>query len=659
MLTAGCYITYNPLLINITSVVPNDTDNGGPWDPAIPISPEPGVWIVQLISFDCVDPDGEGDIRLARVTFQCQNRGEVDITIGTIPEFETLVGCDSGTYDPSITPNTVTITQNQLCTTATECEDGIYCNGQEICDAAGLCAPGPLPCDDGVECTIDTCDESSDTCVNTPDDANCDDGVDCTDDSCDEVSGCQNDPVQDGTNCDDGSYCTEFDVCESGICAGTGNPCPVGYRCLEGVDGPICEAIENDSDYDGITDSQDNCLNHPNGPVLGTCTSGPKELIGIQTCTVNPDCDPDGFCSMNQEDMYPPGGNSIGDACECEGNFDYDQDQDGSDAATFKEEFGRSSFNDACTEYNSCIANFDNDQDVDGVDAVKFKEDFGRSPYHNICPPCADGSCAIDADCDDGQYCNGLETCNTVTCSCQAGTPPNCDDGVDCTEDSCDDETGACVNISNDENCPDDGLYCNGEELCDPAKDCFHTGDPCPAGTVCNEDTGSCDPVGGCTADSECEDGLYCNGEEICDAGICLPGQDPCDDGNICTLDLCDDFATPHCLLKECDESIISGPGHACCVDSLCVESTICYYCEGNFDCDQDVDGSDAVAFKTDFGRSPFDTPCTNENTCNGDFDCDKDVDGADAKVFRTDFGRSAAKNPCPECVIGEWCVYP
>ena len=32
--------------------------------------------------------------------------------------------------------------------------------------------------------------------------------------------------------------------------------------------------------------------------------------------------------------------------------------------------------------------------------------------------------------------------------------------------------------------------------------------------------------------------------------------------------------------------------------------------CEGNFDYDQDVDGSDAFTFKTDFGRSPLSNPC-------------------------------------------------
>ena len=83
--------------------------------------------------------------------------------------------------------------------------------------------------------------------------------------------------------------------------------------------------------------------------------------------------------------------------------------------------------------------------------------------------------------------------------------------------------------------------------------------------------------------------------------------------------------------------------------------------CEGNFNCDedQDVDGSDASLFKTDFGRSAFNNPCETVDPCNGDFDCDNDCDGTDASVFKFDFGRSSFKNPCPSCEVGEWCNYP
>ena len=89
-----------------------------------------------------------------------------------------------------------------------------------------------------------------------------------------------------------------------------------------------------------------------------------------------------------QEDLYPPGGNGCGDACECEGNFDNDEDQDGSDAANFKTDFGRSTFLTPCTNSAPCNGDLDCDVDVDGTDAAKFKEDFGRSPCFNPCPSC-------------------------------------------------------------------------------------------------------------------------------------------------------------------------------------------------------------------------------------------------------------------------------
>ena len=40
----------------------------------------------------------------------------------------------------------------------------------------------------------------------------------------------------------------------------------------------------------------------------------------------------------------------------------------------------------------------------------------------------------------------------------------------------------------------------------------------------------------------------------------------------------------------------------------------------------------------------------TAQDACEGNFDCDQDVDGTDAAVFKEDFGRSAFKNPCPSC---------
>jgi len=62
--------------------------------------------------------------------------------------------------------------------------------------------------------------------------------------------------------------------------------------------------------------------------------------------------------------------------------------------------------------------------------------------------------------------------------------------------------------------------------------------------------------------------------------------------------------------------------------------------CEGDFDRDGNVDGSDLATSAADFGR----TDCSGD--CEGDFDHDGDVDGSDLAVFVADFGRT----DCPVC---------
>jgi hypothetical protein len=64
---------------------------------------------------------------------------------------------------------------------------------------------------------------------------------------------------------------------------------------------------------------------------------------------------------------------------------------------------------------------------------------------------------------------------------------------------------------------------------------------------------------------------------------------------------------------------------------------TVLEPCEGDFDGDGDVDGSDLSVFSADFGR----TDCGVPTTCPGDFDNDGDVDGSDLAVFAADFGRT------------------
>ena len=121
LLTSGVYITFDPALLNVTNVIPWDTNNGGLWDPAEPFSPEPGIWTVSLLNFSCVTTDEDGDILLGKVTFQSQSSGSTSIIITTIPNFDTLVGCsESGTnYDLQIMPNTITINKGNGTSTTT------------------------------------------------------------------------------------------------------------------------------------------------------------------------------------------------------------------------------------------------------------------------------------------------------------------------------------------------------------------------------------------------------------------------------------------------------------------------------------------------------------------------------------------------------------
>ena len=90
----------------------------------------------------------------------------------------------------------------------------------------------------------------------------------------------------------------------------------------------------------------------------------------------------------SQEDTYPPAGNGIGDLCDCEANFDCDTDVDAQDVTAFLADFGRSIYNQPCTNLDPCKGDFSCDGDVDATDVTKFLEDFGRSQYNKPCPVC-------------------------------------------------------------------------------------------------------------------------------------------------------------------------------------------------------------------------------------------------------------------------------
>lgn len=79
-------------------------------------------------------------------------------------------------------------------------------------------------------------------------------------------------------------------------------------------------------------------------------------------------------------------------------------------------------------------------------------------------------ACLTDIECDDGFFCNGVETCDAQR-ECQPGSPPAVDDSVSCTADSCDEAIDQIVHAPQHAVC-DNGLFCDGSEVCDAALDC-------------------------------------------------------------------------------------------------------------------------------------------------------------------------------------------
>ncbi len=197
---------------------------------------------------------------------------------------------------------------------------------------------------------------------------------------------------------------------------------------------------------------------------------------------------------------------------------------------------------------------------------------------------CTDDSCNEGTDscdhlpndtlCDDTVWCNGPESCDVIL-GCQAGVEPDCDDGVGCTVDDCNEVTDSCDHVPNDALC-DDTLWCTGSETCDPVLDCqAGTAVNCDDGIGCTVDTcfeasQSCDHV---ATDSLCDDGIWCNGSETCDPALdCQAGTDvDCSDGNDCTTDLCDE-AGDVCE-NTCNAVDDVDP---CCADPACEYEPLC-----------------------------------------------------------------------------------
>jgi len=143
-----------------------------------------------------------------------------------------------------------------------------------------------------------------------------------------------------------------------------------------------CCGEYGDSDIDGICEDGDNSGTPGDNP----CTGGQ-----IESCDDNCPSDHNPL----QLDSYPPQGNGIGDACDCEADFDCNGGVDAEDIWLFLIQFGRTPYFNPCTVWNPCIGDFACDEDVDADDVGKLLEDFGRNEFNDPCPTCVVGDWCV------------------------------------------------------------------------------------------------------------------------------------------------------------------------------------------------------------------------------------------------------------------------
>jgi len=274
------------------------------------------------------------------------------------------------------------------CTTATVLED---CNDDDPCttdtcvvaaDATeGECANTDIECPSGQECDGGTCKTPCDTADE------CDDADACTDDACtDGFCGNTNNTAA----CDDLDACTENDACAEGVCAGAALVCD---------DGLFCNGTETCDVATGCVDGTAPC-----DALTETCNEDTDACV--LTCVVGDLCDDADPCTD--------------DACV-----------DGACANTAKD----------CDDSVACTDDSCDAATGDCVNADNCTAPETCNLTTGLCV--AEAACTDDAGCDDGLFCNGLETCDLTDPAngvCVDGTRPCADTIADGTVGACGDE---------------------------------------------------------------------------------------------------------------------------------------------------------------------------------------------------------------------------
>ena len=224
--------------------------------------------------------------------------------------------------------------------------------------------------------------------------------------------------------------------------------------------------------------------------------------------------------------------------------------------------------------------------------------------------PLRDGS-----GCDDQDPCTVRDRCEAGACT---GSPKDCGDAYDCTEDWCTPGTGACGHRIVPRWCLIDGRCVPSEtgppgldaqcRICDPVTAAeawtFHReGLVCDDASECSEESGCvqgvcralgplCDDHNPCSEDvcsegllcshlptnegGRCDDGLLCTVDDACVEGACQGKARECDGGDECTLARCSE-QDAGCTIVRLDEGHPCRDEDPCTVRDSCTPGGVCH----------------------------------------------------------------------------------
>jgi cysteine-rich repeat protein len=451
--------------------------------------------------------------------------------------------------------------------TGTACtSDGNACNGEEQCLDSG----------DGLMCLSN----SEGPCTGEPENPVCQqtgsDLFEC-------VGECGDGLVGQGEECDLGDAANSDDAQASGC--STSCELNEGWRCPGGADS--CDEPEVVCGDGIVIESEEICdAGTSNGMTACGCNGNCEYPDSTTTCddgsfcTAGDRCDGSGTCQSGQSSPCALGADACregSDTCdECLSNTDCADGTLCNGAETCDGELG------VCVAGTPVECTGDLLCDAQTGDCACPSGEAEVEP--GVCEPI---ECDTNADCLDGNVCNGDETCNTSTGQCEAGTPLECGDG----------------------------LACNGIETCDASDGCL-SGTPveCGQGFECQEPSGECESL--------CGNGEL-DGDEACDSGPANSDTEPNACRTDCTLPSCGDGVEDDG--EDCDDG--NGvPGDGCsanCLIEECTTDTVAEDCTDVGVCER-ADCVDGSCFYNAVARGTTTPDCQSDGTfCNGAEACD------------------------------------